>query len=218
MSLAIFDLDNTLLDGDSDYLWGRFLVGLGVVDEKWYESENQRFYDEYKHGTLDIMEFLDFSLKPLSQHEPDTLADWHARFMQEIIQPIMLPKGKELVDRHRDAGDVLLIITATNRFVTAPIADAFGVDNLIATVPEQINDHYTGKVEGIPCFQDGKVKRLQQWLDQTGGNLADSYFYSDSYNDLPLLEIVSHPVAVDADERLVQHSQTRAWGCISLRN
>lgn len=218
MSLAIFDLDNTLLDGDSDYLWGRFLVGLGVVDEKWYESENQRFYDEYKLGTLDIMEFLDFSLKPLGQHSPDKLADWHARFMQEIIQPIMLPKAKKLIAQHRDAGDVLLIITATNRFVTAPIADAFGVDNLIATEAEQINDHYTGKIEGIPCFQEGKVKRLQQWLDQTGGNLTGSYFYSDSYNDLPLLEIVSHPVTVDADERLIQYSQTRAWDCISLRN
>ena len=218
MSLAIFDLDNTLLDGDSDYLWGRFLVGLGVVDEDWYESENQRFYDEYKAGTLDIMEFLNFSLQPLSQHETDTLTDWHARFMEEFIQPIILPKAKALVDRHRDAGDTLLIITATNRFVTAPIADAFGIDNLLATEPEQVNGRFTGRVEGIPCFREGKVKRLECWLDKTGGNLADSYFYSDSHNDLPLLEMVSQPIAVDADETLYQHAETRGWDCISLRS
>lgn len=218
MALAIFDLDNTLLNGDSDYLWGQFLVELGVVDGDWYESENRRYYDEYKAGTLDIFEFLRFSLKPLSEHDMSTLNNWHARFMQEQILPIMQLKAQALVDRHREAGDTLLIITATNRFVTAPIAAAFGVDNLLATDPVQEAGQYTGEVAGIPCFREGKVERLDNWLRETGHNLEGSYFYSDSYNDLPLLEGVQHPVAVDADDTLRQHAEQRGWDIINLRD
>lgn len=218
MALAIFDLDNTLLNGDSDYLWGRFLVELGVVDGDWYEGENQRFYDEYKAGTLDILEFLRFSLRPLAEHDMATLVGWHERFMAEKIRPIMLARAQALVDRHREAGDTLLIITATNRFVTAPIAAAFGIDNLLATDPAQEHGRYTGEVSGTPCFREGKVERLNSWLRETGLNLEGSYFYSDSHNDLPLLERVQHPVAVDADDTLRQHAEQRGWDIISLRD
>ena len=198
MSLAIFDLDNTLLGDDSDYLWGRFLVEQGLVDGDYYERENQRYYEEYKAGTLDIFEFLRFSLKPLAEHDLATLQSWHQRFMAEKILPIMLPKATDLLQKHRDAGDYLLIITATNLFVTAPIAEVLGVDHILATDPELIDGHYTGEVHGTPCFQQGKVTRLNSWLAQSGHNLADSWFYSDSHNDLPLLEMVTHPVAVSA--------------------
>lgn len=217
MSLAIFDLDNTLLGGDSDYLWGRFLVEQGHVDGAYYERENQRYYEEYKAGTLDIFEFLRFSLKPLAEHDMATLQQWHRQFMTEKVIPIMLPRATELLQKHREVGDTLLIITATNSFVTAPIAEALGVDKLIATDPELLHGRYTGEVSGTPCFQHGKVTRLYEWLAQSGQNLANSWFYSDSHNDLPLLELVSHPVAVDADDTLAAHAEARGWPHISLR-
>ncbi len=217
MALAIFDLDNTLLGGDSDYLWGRFLVEQGIVDGPKYERENQRFYDEYKAGTLDIYEFLRFSLRPLAEHDMATLDTWHRQFMREKIEPIMLPRARELLQQHRDQGDFLLIITATNRFVTAPISEAFGVDDMLATDPQIRDGRYTGEVEGTPCFQQGKVTRLKQWLEQSGRNLEGSWFYSDSQNDLPLLELVAHPVAVDADETLSAHAEQLGWPQISLR-
>lgn len=217
MSLALFDLDNTLLGGDSDYLWGRFLVEQGLVDGVYYERENRRYYEEYKAGTLDIHEFLRFSLKPLAAHEMATLQQWHRQFMAEKIAPIMLPKATALLERHRAAGDLLVIITATNSFVTAPIAAALGVGHLLATEPALVNGRYSGEVEGTPCFQQGKVVRLNEWLAQSGHNLADSWFYSDSHNDLPLLELVTHPVAVDADETLSGHAEARGWPQISLR-
>lgn len=217
MSLAIFDLDNTLLGGDSDYLWGRFLVEQGHVDGAYYERENQRYYEEYKAGTLDIFEFLRFSLKPLATHDMATLRAWHQQFMAEKIVPIMLPKATELLQRHRQAGDFLLIITATNSFVTAPIAEALGVDHILATEPELIDGRYSGEVAGTPCFQQGKVTRLNAWLAESGCNLAGSWFYSDSHNDLPLLEMVSHPVAVDADETLAAHAEAKGWDRITLR-
>lgn len=217
MNLAIFDLDNTLLAGDSDYLWGRFLVEQGIVDGEYYERENQRFYDEYKAGTLDIHEFLEFSLAPLAREEPQTLLALRERFMAETIAPIMLPAARELLDSHRARGEYLLIITATNRFVTAPIAEAFGVDDMLATDPEQRGERYTGRVAGTPCFRDGKVTRLEQWLARTGYNLEGSTFYSDSHNDLPLLELVSRPVAVDPDETLAAHARAKGWEVISLR-
>lgn len=217
MTLAIFDLDNTLLGGDSDYLWGRFLVEQGIVDADHYERENQRFYDEYKSGQLDIREFLRFSLKPLSEHDMETLQAWHRQFMEEKIEPIMLPKAAELLQKHRDQGHFLLIITATNRFVTDPVAEALGVDDMLATEPQLVDGRYSGEVEGEPCFQHGKVIRLQQWLEQTGYNLEGSWFYSDSHNDLPLLEMVEHPVAVDADETLSEHAQLKGWTQLSLR-
>lgn len=218
MSLAIFDLDNTLLAGDSDYLWGRFLVEQGLVDGDFYERENLRFMHEYEAGTLDILEFLEFSLKPLSEMEPGQLAELHRRFMAEKIQPIILPRGRELIDRHRASGDTLLIVTATNSFVTRPIADALGIEHLVATEPERIDGRYTGRVDGTPSFREGKVTRLLQWLDAHGENLAGSTFYSDSHNDLPLLEMVDHPVAVDPDDTLADHARARGWPIISLRD
>ncbi len=217
MSLAIFDLDNTLLAGDSDYLWGQFLVQKGIVDGDYYERENQRFYDEYKAGTLDIYEFLRFSLKPLAEHDLETLQGWHRQFMAEAIEPILLPQARALLQRHREQGDFLLIITATNLFVTAPIAAVYGVDHILATEPELKDGHYTGAVAGVPCFQHGKVERLEQWLRESGHNLADSWFYSDSHNDLPLLEMVTHPVAVDPDDTLADHASAKGWPVISLR-
>ena len=218
MALAIFDLDNTLLAGDSDYLWGQFLVEKGVVDGDTYEKENQRFYDEYKAGTLDIFEFLRFSLAPLAAHDMPTLLAWQAEFMKEKIMPIMLNKACTLIGEHRQAGDTLVVITATNSFVTAPIAAAYGIDNLIATEPQMHDHHYTGEVDGTPCFREGKVERLNSWLQEHGQTLAGSSFYSDSHNDLPLLEIVTRPVAVDPDEILGDHARAVGWPIISLRN
>ena len=215
--LAIFDLDNTLLAGDSDYLWGKFLARRGMVDPEFYEQENQRFYEEYKAGELDILEFLAFSLKPLSEHSPTTLTRLHADFMTECIRPIITPAARQLLAKHRKQGDILLIITATNRFITAPIAEELEVPHLLATDAEMVNGRYTGRVEGIPCFREGKVERLQLWLQQTGYNLAESWFYSDSHNDLPLLEMVTHPVAVDPDETLADHAEAKDWPIMSLR-
>ncbi|HHL45374.1 MAG TPA: HAD family hydrolase [Gammaproteobacteria bacterium] len=218
MALAIFDLDNTLLGGDSDYLWGEFLVEQGLVERAYYARENQRFYDEYKAGTLDIHEFMAFSLKPLTQHPVDELDALRARFIEQKITPVMLPAAKALLRKHRQQGDYLLIITATNRFVTEPIANALGVDDLLATDAEIRNGQYTGKVEGVPCFREGKVMRLEAWLAASGRNLAQSWFYSDSHNDLPLLELVTHPVAVDPDETLGRHAELKGWPILSLRD
>lgn len=218
MTLAIFDLDNTLLGGDSDYLWGEFLIQQGIVDENHYRRENDRFYDEYKAGTLNIYEFLEFSLAPLARYDMEYLHRLRLQYMTEKIQTILLPAAQELLDRHRRQQHTLLIITATNRFVTEPIAELLGVEHLLATEPEVIGNRYTGRVSGIPCFRDGKVTRLRQWLSQQGANLKDSWFYSDSHNDLPLLELVSNPVAVDPDETLAWHAQQKNWRVISLRN
>ncbi|MEQ6342656.1 MAG: HAD-IB family hydrolase [Gammaproteobacteria bacterium] len=218
MNLAIFDLDNTLLGGDSDYLWGRFLVEQGIVDSESYERENRRFYEEYKVGTLDIHEFLRFSLRPLAEHDVETLHTWRDTFMQEKIAPIMLPAARDLLEKHRAQGHLLLIITATNRFVTELIAAALNVDHLIATEPEMMNGRYTGNVTGVPSFREGKVKCLENWLKSNGINLASSWFYSDSLNDLPLLEMVTHPVAVDPDDTLADHARMRGWPIISLRS
>lgn len=217
MVLAIFDLDNTLLGGDSDYLWGKFLVEQGLVNEKYYRQENQRFYKNYQAGTLDIHAFLAFSLKPLSQHDLDTLRALHQQFMAEKIEPILLPKAQQLIEQHRAQNDRLLIITATNRFITQPIAQRLGVNDLIATEPEIRNDRFTGYPTGIPCFQGGKVTRLNAWLDTNQQGLAGSWFYTDSHNDIPLLEIVTHPIAVDPDEPLRHHAQEKNWDIISLR-
>ncbi|MCP5195891.1 MAG: HAD family hydrolase [Gammaproteobacteria bacterium] len=217
MSLAIFDLDNTLLGGDSDYLWGQFLIEQGLVDGAYYERENQRFYTEYRAGTLDIHAFLAFMLQPLAEHPLTELLVWRNQFMTEKIQPILLPKADELLDRHRAVGDTLLIITATNRFITAPIAERLGVPHLLASEPEFVDGRYTGRSTGIPCFQYGKVERLDAWLAETGNDLAKSWFYSDSHNDLPLLSRVTYPVAVDPDVTLAHHAQQHGWPIISLR-
>ncbi len=215
-TLAIFDLDNTLLAGDSDYLWGRFLVERGLVDGDFYERENQRFFDEYNAGTLDIYEFLAFSLKPLAEHDMAALSALHDVFMEKKIKPIITTESRQLVEQHRNKDHTLLIITATNRFITEPIAQEFGIKHLLATEPEQQHGRYTGKVSGVPCFQDGKVKRLEEWLTTNRSNLASSWFYSDSHNDLPLLELVTHPVAVNPDETLEAHAEAKQWPIIKL--
>ena len=216
MALAIFDLDNTLLAGDSDYLWGRFLVEKGIVDGEQYERENERFYADYKAGKLDIHEFLRFSLKPLSRHSQQELAQWREEFIEEKIMPIISDQARELVEKHRQAGDLPLIITATNAFVTAPIAERFGIDHLIATEPETLDGHYTGEVAGEPSFREGKVKRLNAWLDEFRQTLEGSWFYSDSHNDLPLLEQVDNPVAVDPDSTLAEVAKQRNWPILQL--
>lgn len=218
MSLTIFDLDNTLLAGDSDYLWGVFLAERGIVDPEEYQRLNERFYREYREGHLDIFEFLRFSLTPLRDNRPEDLERWRGEFLREKIEPIILPAALALVERHRTAGDMLLIITATNEFVTAPIAELLGIPHLIATVPEQVGALYTGEVAGIPSFQEGKVKRLRTWLAQERVGLAGSTFYSDSHNDIPLMECVDHPVAVDPDGHLDRHARAHGWPVISLRD
>ena len=218
MTLAIFDLDGTLLNGDSDYTWGQFLVEKGLVDTQVYKEANDKFFKQYQSGTLDIYEYLAFSLAPLTQFSKAELAALHQTFMQEKIQPMMQKKASELLKHHKDQGHFLLMITATNQFVTGPIGEALGMDHIIAPVPEIVNDHYTGKVVGIPSFQAGKVTRLNDWLAETGHSMEGSYFYSDSRNDLPLLELVAHPVAVDADETLTNIAQERGWPHISLRD
>ena len=220
MRLALFDLDNTLLAGDSDYEWGQFLVDRGVLERESYEEQNRAFYEQYKAGTLDIHEFLGFALRPLAAHTSAELERWHAEFMRTRISPMILPAARALVREHRDAGDLCAIITATNSFVTRPIAREFGVEHLIATEPEKRDGRFTGGVAGVPCFRDGKVRRLEQWLHALGRALADfeaSACYSDSHNDLPLLERVTRPVAVDPDETLARIAAQRGWERITLR-
>ncbi|MEW6764641.1 MAG: HAD family hydrolase [Pseudomonadota bacterium] len=217
MNLAIFDLDNTLLAGDSDYLWGRFLCDMGIVDPALYEAANQRFYEDYKQGTLDIDAFLRFSLAPLAAHSLEQLEAWHHQFMEEMIEPIILPRAIDLIEEHRARGDVPLIITATNAFVTEPIARRLGIEDILATQPEREGDRYTGRYVGTPTFQHGKVKALQEWKTAQPEPFERTWFYSDSRNDLPLLEQVEHPVAVDADAVLASEAEKRGWPHISLR-
>lgn len=218
MTLALFDLDNTLLRGDSDHAWGEFMVEKGLVDGDYYRRRNDAFYEAYKRGQLDIFEYLDFALEPLTRYSLDDLAHLHDEFMTRKIHPMRLPKADALIRRHLDAGHYPLIITATNRFVTEPIARALGINTLLATEPERNEKGYTGKVSGTPCYQHGKVTRLNEWLAQNQRSLDGSYFYSDSINDLPLLMAVSNPVAVDPDDRLRQEAEQRGWPVISLRN
>jgi HAD superfamily hydrolase (TIGR01490 family) len=217
MALAIFDLDNTLLAGDSDHLWGQFLVAQGLEDGTEFARANDAFYRDYQEGNLDIDAFLRFSLRPLRDHPPELLESLRARFVRECIAPLMLPAARALVDRHRAAGDTLLIITASNTFITAPTAALFGVPHLIATDPEVHEGRFTGAVSGIPSFQAGKVARLEVWLAAQGESLAGSSFYSDSHNDLPLLERVDRPVAVDPDAVLREAALARGWDILSLR-
>ncbi len=218
MSLAIFDLDHTLLNGDSDHAWGEFLVQQQIVEPAFYQRQNDYFYEQYKQGTLDIHEYLNFALEPLTRFSTQELDLLHRQFMREFITPMRQAKADALLQQHRERGDFLLIITATNRFITAPIARAMGVDDLLATDPELVGNRYTGKVKGTPCYREGKVTRLHQWLEDTDHTLEDSYFYTDSINDLPLLEEVSHPCVVDADERLQEEARRRNWPQMTLRN
>jgi len=218
MRLALFDLDNTLLAGDSDFEWAQFLIEKGVLDREVYEARNQQFFEHYKAGTLDIHEFLDFQLKPLSRHPRRILDEWHREFLRMRILPIITQKARDLVASHRD--DARAIVTATNSFVTWPIAREFGIEHLVATEPEQRDGEFTGGVVGQPCFREGKVVRVQLWLAEHGlnwGSFKETWFYSDSLNDLPLLSLVTNPVAVDPDETLKEAALENGWMIISLR-
>ena len=221
--LALFDLDNTLLPCDSDYEWGQFLARIGVVDGVDYAKRNERFYQDYKEGKLDIHEFLRFSLKPLSEHSRAQLKEWHDAFMQEIIHGQLRQQAVDLVKRHQDAGDLCCVVTATNSFVTRPIVESFGIEHLIATEPATAGNNplanYTGEVMGIPNFREGKIQNLHDWLASQKlalNTLPRSYFYSDSINDLPLLEVVSDPIATNPDERLRKEAQKRNWPILEL--
>ncbi|MFI8480256.1 HAD family hydrolase [Pseudomonas sp. NPDC078700] len=217
MRLALFDLDNTLLGGDSDHAWGDYLCERGILDGVAYKNRNDEFYQDYLAGTLNITDYLNFTLDILGRTEMSQLKQWHDDFMRDCVEPIILAKAEALLEQHRQAGDKLVIITATNRFVTGPIAERLGVDTLLATECEMADGRYTGRTTDIPCFKEGKVTRLNRWLEETGYSLEDSYFYSDSMNDLPLLEQVAHAFAVDPDPRLQAEAEKRGWPVISLR-
>ena len=217
MKLALFDLDNTLLAGDSDVEWAQFLIEEGVLHPDEYHAKNLWFAERYKDGTLDIHEFLEFQLAPLAAHARDRLDAWHEDYMQRKIRPIILEQAVELLASH--AGALRAIVTATNRFITTPIARELGVEHLVATDIEEVDGKFTGRPHGTPCFREGKIARVTEWLAAKGKALGDfeSWFYSDSLNDLPLLERVNHPVAVDPDPTLLAHAKARGWEIISLR-
>ena len=217
MNLAIFDLDNTLIAGDSDHAWGEFLVNKNLVDSQWYKAQNDKFYADYCAGQLNIIAYSEFVFSFLAQHDTAYLQQLHQQFMSEVIRPIMLPKAQALIAKHRAAGDELLIITATNRFITQAIGEAFGIPQLLATEPEKVDGRYTGKVSGVPCYKEGKITRYQAWLAQQNKRFDKVTFYSDSHNDLPLLSIVDVPVVVDADAKLLAHAQEKGWQILSLR-
>jgi len=218
MRLTLFDLDNTLLGGDSDHAWGDYLCERGILDAATYKTRNDEFYQDYLAGTLDLTAYLNFTLEILGRTDMAQLDEWHRDFMRDCIEPIMLPKALELIAKHREAGDKLVVITATNRFVTAPIVEKLGIDTLLATECEIVDGRYTGRTTDVPCFREGKVTRLNRWLEENQLNLDDSYFYSDSLNDLPLLERVANPVAVDPDPKLRAEAESRGWPVITLRS
>jgi len=221
LQLVLFDLDNTLLCGDSDFEWAQFLIAQGVLDHELHAAKNQLFYEQYKTGTLDIDEFLDFQLQPLARHPRPQLDAWHREFMATRILPIIGSRARALVRRHLESGALCAVVTATNSFVTAPIAREFGIPHLIATIPAQEDGQFTGQPRGTPSFREGKIARVEAWLESMGlwwSSFGESWFYSDSHNDLPLMRRVSNPVAVDPDEILLAHAQTAGWPVLSLRD
>ncbi len=217
MTLAIFDLDNTLIGGDSDNLWGQFLCEMGFVNESDFAARNEQFYQDYQAGNLDVDAYLRFALGSLKDKPLDTLLSWHRDFMRAKIEPIILPRALALIERHRAQDHHLLIITATNEFVTRPIADRLNIEDMLACEAEVIDGKYTGNPTGVPSYHSGKVTRLNTWLEEQGMNMDGAYFYSDSHNDLPLLQIVDNPVAVDPDEKLRKRADAQNWPIISLR-
>ena len=220
MNLALFDLDNTILAGDSDYNWSRFFIQEGYLDGKIHAEKNEKFYADYRAGTLDIYAFVEFQFKPLAKNPRRVLDQLLEKYVDEIIKPMITEKAIALVKKHHEEGDLLVVITATNSFITKPIATLFGIDNLIGTDPEEKDGEFTGKVSGLPSFKEGKVTRLEAWLKSNNLSFADfqkSYFYSDSHNDLPLMQKVTHPVAVDSDDILTEYAKSRGWPQISLR-
>jgi HAD superfamily hydrolase (TIGR01490 family) len=220
LNLALFDLDNTILAGDSDYNWSRFLIQEGYLDGAIHAEKNEKFYADYKAGTLDIFAFVEFQFKPLARNPRTVLNQLLKKYVEEVIKPMITEKARALVKRHQDEGDLIIVITATNSFITKPIAELFGIENLIGTDPEEKEGEFTGKVSGLPSFKEGKVTRLEAWLKGKNLSLASfeqSYFYSDSHNDLPLMQKVTHPVAVDSDDILSEYAKSKGWPQISLR-
>ena len=220
MNLALFDLDNTILAGDSDYNWSRFLIQEGYLDGAIHAEKNEKFYADYKAGTLDIYAFVEFQFKPLARNPRTVLNQLLKKYVEEVIKPMITEKARALVKRHQDEGDLIIVITATNSFITKPIAELYGIENLIGTDPEEKEGEFTGKVSGLPSFKEGKVTRLEAWLKGKNLSLASfekSYFYSDSHNDLPLMQKVTHPVAVDSDDVLSEYAKSKGWPQISLR-
>ena len=218
MALAIFDLDNTLIAGDSDHSWGEFLVSQNIVDPQKYKEMNDKFYTDYESGCLDIFAYLEFSVEPLTRLSMERLQSLHKQFMRDVINPMKLKRAEDVITRHRQAGDRLLIITSTNRFIVEPICKSMGIDEIIATDLEIIDGKYSGKVQGTPTFQEGKVERFNQWLEEQKESSDGSYFYSDSINDMPMLLKVAHPIAVDPDSALRKVAESRQWKIISLRD
>jgi len=214
VTLAIFDLDNSLLSGDSDHSWGEFLVKKGIVDEEHHSRTNAAHFADYNAGNLNFEEFIAFQLASLKENPRDLMENIREEFLREIIQPMISDNARALVSQHRKQGHILMIITATNRFITRPIADKFGIDLLIATDVEEIDGRFTGRTIGIPCFAEGKVHRLNDWLVGKTENLLDSWFYSDSHNDLPLLRLVDNPVALNPDDKLRQEAELKRWRII----
>lgn len=214
MALALFDLDNTLLNGDSDHAWGMYLAEIGAVDAKEQQEKQDYFYQQYVAGELNILEFCEFQFQVLKQNSVEQLFEWRADFLQSVITPMIKTGKPELLEPHRANNDDILIVTATNDFITQPIAELLGVETLLATTAEFSNGAYTGKVAGTPCFQAGKVVRLNEWLSEHNKNLENSYFYSDSMNDLPLLEKVDNPIAVTPDDQLRAHAEKIHWPII----
>jgi HAD superfamily hydrolase (TIGR01490 family) len=217
MSLAIFDLDNTLIGGDSDYLWGEFLCDIGAVDVKTHREKNEHYFQQYNLGTLDIHEYSEFAIEPLSRFSMNELASMHEQFITEKIKPIILDKAQQLIDKHKSQGDTILVITATSRFVTEAIANLYGIENILAIEAEIVDGRYTGKIVGIPTYASGKVDNLMLWLEQNSETLVGSSFYSDSHNDIPLLEVVDRPVAVNPNDALRVHAEDKNWPILDLR-
>jgi len=219
MNLVLFDLDNTLIAGDSDVAWTQLLIEKNALDPSAQETRNLVFYEQYKTGTLDIHEFLDFQLAPLTQYSRAQLDVWHDEFMARYIRPMMTPAARALVAEHLQSDALVAMVTATNSFIAWPIAREFGIVHLVATIPAQENGVFTGKTRGIPAFKSGKIARVEAWLESMSLNLGcfdQSWFYSDSHNDLPLLQQVTHPVAVDPDEILRAIASEQGWEILTL--
>jgi HAD superfamily hydrolase (TIGR01490 family) len=217
MNLALFDLDNTLLSGDTDFEWLKFLVDAGGAPRSALQA-NEEIDRRYRSGEAGALEYVRFYLQLYPPHDMARLVAWRARFLDERIAPRILPEARKLIAKH--GRDLSVIITATNRFLTAPIAALLGVEHLIATEPEIVNEAFTGDVAGVPCMREGKISRLEAWLgarDSALSSFQQSWFYSDSINDLPLLERVTHPIAVDPDPKLADEARRRGWATITLR-
>tara|TARA_Y100001935_G_scaffold76324_1_gene63732 strand:- start:1250 stop:1906 length:657 start_codon:yes stop_codon:yes gene_type:complete len=218
MNIALFDLDNTLIKGDSDYQWGNYLVENNYVDPKLYKEKNENFFEQYRKGTLCAREFAEFSYEPLTKYDLETLINIRKKFFEEKIKPLILPKAIDLIKFHKERKDILAIVTATNSFISRISADYFEINDLLASEPEFIDNKFTGRLHGEPCFQEGKVLKVKEWMKLNNyKSYDDIYFYTDSHNDIKLLEYCTIPVAVDPDNILKELSKKNNWKIMSLR-